>query len=185
MKKLAVLALALLLIPSAFAIVSQTHEALLQTTFITQGYEFARIQGFNQNDMPVSVLRWHMYAELGASHAFCELQPAALPAGPFDVDIVVHCQTRSGFTTLFPTGTRVNIETFAPDGTPENSFKIEKAWIETRPQVPTPFPITPVGQAIMDEQASSAGTFMFFAGIGAIVILTAAVILLSRQQQEE
>jgi hypothetical protein len=108
-----------------------------------------------------------------------------LPPGPFDIELVVQCQTRSGFTTLFPTGTQVKIETFTPDGTPQDSFSIEKAWIETKPQVPTPFQITPVGHAIIDESASKAGTFIFFAGMGAIVVLAAVVILASRRQEQD
>ena len=183
MKKLAVLALFLLLIPSAFAVVANTFQVPMQSNLITQGYEFARVQGFNHNDVPMNILHWHLRAELGPSYAICEMQPAPLLPGPFDVDITVQCQTRSQFTTLFPTGSNAVIEAFTPDGVPVN-FNIAKIWIETRPQVPTAIPISTIGHAVLDEQATKAGSFMFFAGMGAIVLVAIAVILFSRREEE-
>ncbi len=184
MRKLAVLALALILIPSVVAIIAQTHEVKMQTQFVTQGYSFARVQGLNYNDVAVNVLHWHMTAELGPNHAFCELQPAPVPPGPFDVEIAVQCQTRSQFTTMFTKATKVKIETFVPDGVPENSLKLENFFIETGPRVPTPFPLTPLGHAVIEEQANTTGTFMFIAGLSGIVALTIAVIVLSLRREE-
>ena len=183
MKKLAVLALFVLLIPSVLAIIAQTHKVTMQTTFITQGYEFARLQGFNRNDIPVNVPHWHMTAELGALHAFCEFQPAILPPGPYDVELTVQCQTLSGFTTMFPNGNLVDIETFVADNIPENSFTVEKVWIETRPQLPTAFPISPIGHAVIEQETSKAGTFMFIAGMAAIAVVALAVVLFSRRKE--
>lgn len=185
MRKLAVLALALLLVPSAFAVVAQTFQVPMQTSLVTQGYAFARVQGFNHNDVPVNVMHWHLTALLGLSHAFCELQPVPLPPGSFTVDIAVQCQTRSSFTTLFPTGTKVAIEVFSPDGTKPASFVLDKLWVETRAKVPTPFPITPIaGEAVLEEQSSTAGTFLFVAGMAAIVVLTLVVLLFSLRRDE-
>jgi hypothetical protein len=188
MHKLAIVALFILLVPAAFAIVAQTHDVVMQSNLITQGYSFARVQGFNQNNAAVSIDHWHARIELAQSFAFCELQPAVLPPGPFDVEIALQCQTRSGFTTLFPSGTRIKIETFVPEGLTQ-PFRVEKLTIITGPRLPTPFPVTPepgrlVPYVILEEQAGSAGTFMFFAGMGAIVILTLAIMLASRRQED-
>lgn len=185
MRKLAVLALALLLVPSAFAIVSQRHEASLLSNFITQGYSFARVQGFNNNNAPVNIVHWHTDIQLGLNRAFCELQPAVLPPGPYDIEIALQCQTGSGFTVLFPSGTKVEIDSFIPDDSPSAAFTVEKLQVITGPRLPTPFPVTAVGHVVLDESASAAGTFMFFAGVAAIVILAVTVILFSLRRDED
>jgi hypothetical protein len=184
MKKLALFALVLLLIPSAFAVIAQTHDVQFTSSLIGQGYFYAHVQGVNYNSEPVQVVHWHLDAELGLSHAFCELQPVTIPPGPFDVEIAVSCQTRSQFTTLFPKGTRMKIDSFVPDDTGTAGWRAERFSIDAGARVPTPFPITPVGHVILEEQASTAGTFMFFAGMGAIVVLTIAVILFSFKREE-
>lgn len=182
MRTLAVLALAIFLLPAVIAVSETTHDVTMQSTLVTQGYSFARVQGFNEEAVSVNMLHWHTTAELGLSHAFCEMQPVTLPSGPFDVEIALQCQTRSGFTTLFPKGTKVKTGTFV-EGTPR--FRVEYLTIETGPRVPTPFPIAPLGHVIRQEQASTSGTLLFLAGMGAIVILTAAIILFSLKHQDE
>src|SRR5574341_1917431 len=128
MRMLAVLALAIILLPTAIALSEQTHDVTMQSTLVAQGYSFARVQGFNSEPTSVNILHWHTDAELGLSHAFCEMQPVTLPPGPFDVEIAVQCQTRSGFTTLFPKGTKVKAGTFV-EGTP--NFRVETLTITT------------------------------------------------------
>jgi hypothetical protein len=185
MKKLAVFALVLLLIPSAFAIIAQTHYVQFTSSLIGQGYFYAHVQGVNLNSEPVQVVHWHLSADLGLSHAFCELQPATIPPGPFDVEIAASCQTRSQFTTLFPKGTKMKIDSFVPDDTPQQpGWRAERFSIDMGARVPTPFPIAPIGHVIIEEQANPTGTFMFFAGMGAIVVLTIAVILFSLRREE-
>ncbi len=182
MRIIAVLALAVILLPAVIAVAEKTHDVTMQSTLVAQGYSFARVQGFNSEPTSVNILHWHTDAELGLSHAFCEMQPATLPPGLFDVEIAVQCQTRSGFTTLFPKGTKVKTGTFV-EGTP--NFRVETLTIETGARVPTPFPIATVGHAIREEASSGSGSLLFIAGMGAIAILAAAVILFSLKHNEE
>lgn len=182
MRKLALLVLALIIIPSVMAIQTDVHNAVMQTQFLNQGYSFARVNGMNFNEGPVDVLHWYMNAELGSNRVTCELQPAQLTPGPFDLEIVIQCQTWSGFTTMFTKNTQVKIETFVEDFKYSQPFSIERISVEAGPRVPTPFPI---GQVIIEEEPSNAGTFVFVAGIAGMVILALAVLLLSLRRQEE
>jgi hypothetical protein len=184
MKHIIAFLLALAIIPSVLAVQPQTHNTAMQTTFITQGYSFARVQGINYNDAPVNVLNWRMTAELGALYASCEFQPVPLPPGPFDVRLTINCQTRSGFTTMYTPGTQVKIDTVVPDNTPGAGFQIEKVWVEAGPKLPTAFPLT--GQAVRNagNETNSTASWMFFAGMGAITAMTILVLLLSRRKEE-
>jgi hypothetical protein len=187
MKKLAVLLLALLIVPCALAeVVKESRTVAMQSTLITQGYQYAIIIGMNRLDRPISVQQWNMKAILGPSYAFCELQPTILPPGAFAIDVATQCQTRSGFTTMYTKGTMVSIETYVPQDVPANSFSIDTIAIETKPTLmTTPFPLTAVtGTYVMEAQPSGAGSFMFFAGIGAIIILAITVILVSMLHEE-
>ncbi len=179
MKKLAVLVLALLLIPSVFAVIGPSFKASMQTNLITQGNEFARIQGMNHNSVPVEMLKWSINAELGRLYSFCEMQPTILPPGPFEVEVSIQCQTRSQFTTLYPTGTLIDVRTIVP-AEYDSPFTVERVWITTTPQVPTAFP---TGQAVLVQQASSTGTVLFVAGMAGIIILTLAVVILSLRRR--
>ncbi len=187
MRKLAVLLLALFIIPCVLAeVVKESRAVPMQSTFITQGYEYALIRGVNSLDRPISVQQWNMKAILGPSYAFCELQPAILQPGAFAVDVATQCQTRSGFTTMYTKGTIVTIETYVPEDVPANSFSIDTITIETKPTLlTTPFPMTAIsGTYVLEAQPTSTGSFMFFAGIGAIIVLAITVILVSFLQRE-
>ncbi len=187
MRKLAVLLLALFVIPCVLAeVVKESRTVPMQSTFITQGYEYALIRGVNSLGKPISVQQWNMKAILGPSYAFCEFQPTILQPGAFAVDVATQCQTRSGFTTMYTKGTIVTIETYVPDDVPANSFSIDTVTIETKPTLlTTPFPMTAVtGTYVLEAQPSSTGSFMFFAGIGAIITLAITVILVSLLQRE-
>lgn len=179
MKKLAVLALALVLLPTVLAIVPGNYQPTMQTTFILQGYEFARVQGVN-NGPAVTLPDWHFTVQLAQNYASCELQPTTLPQGAFTLDLVAQCQTRSGMTAFFKLGTRVAMETFFPEGTNPSNILVDKIWLESRPESPQPFPTAHV---IIDRSVGTAGNVMFILGIGAIAALTAAVILVSRKEQ--
>ncbi len=176
MKKLAVLALIILLVPTVSAIITHSHTALMQTNIVKQGYEFARVQGVNYRDTPVNIMHWHLSGETALVRALCELQPTIVPPGPFTTDITVQCQTKSGMTTFFPIGTKVKIDSYTPDDTPAGAFTLEKIWIEARVETATPFPISTIGHAISAEEATAAGSLLFFAGIGAIAVLTFLII---------
>ncbi len=189
MRKLSLILAILMLIPSAIALdidmAKHTHLVPMQTQFITQGYEYARVQGMNKLDKPIIVEHWHLNAELGPMYARCEMEPATLQPGPFDVEIVVQCQTRSGFTNMYPKGTIVTLEGFTKENPLEGTHNIDKIWIEAKPTVPTPFPITRVtGGAVLEEAGSTAGSFMFIAGICAIAIIAIAVVLLAMRKEE-
>jgi len=184
MKKLAVLALLLLIVPSAFALLLEKHDVTMTSTFIAQGYEYAIIQGFNRNDKPVSIEHWHMKVELGQSYAFCEIQPTIVQPGPYTADVEVSCQTRSGLTSFFKQNTMVQISKYVPDDTPANSVSVDKIRLETRLQAPVPFQVTKVtGEATLSQSASTSGSLMFLLGIGVIVIVAIAVILASLRQE--
>ncbi len=185
MKKLAILAVLLLVIPSAFAYVMETHSVQMQSNVITNGYEYAIVSGFNRNDIPVNIEHWHMKVELGQQYAFCELQPTIVQPGPYMADIEVSCLTRTGLSSFFPKNTIVKIAKYVEDSVPQNSVSIESIKLETRVQAPVPFQVTKIaGEAILDANASTAGSLMFLAGIGAIIIL-AVVIVLSSMRREE
>lgn len=184
MNKLAVLALIVLLVPGVSAIIVHSHQAMMQTNIIKQGYEFARVQGFNYRDTPIDIVHWHLSGETALVRALCELQPTTVPPGPFTADIIVQCQTRSGMTSFFPSQTKAKIESFTSDDIPAGSFTLEKIWIEARAAPATPFPITPIGHAVLEEESSSTGSFLFFAGIGAIILLTITIILSSSKREE-
>jgi hypothetical protein len=183
MKKLAVFALLLMIVPSVLAVVAQTHEVTMQTNFVTQGYEYARVQGMNYNNEELPVLHWHAPVQIGGVFSFCEIQPVNLPPGAFDIELTAYCNTHSGFTVMFPTGTKVKVETFVPDGLNAN-FKVEKLWLESRPKLPTPFPLSTVGHAVIEERAGTGGSLLFIAGIGAIVVLAAGILLASLRREE-
>lgn len=185
MKRLAVLAVLLLIVPSAFALIMENHNVQMQSNVIAQGYEYAIVHGVNRNDVPVNIEHWHMRAELNQQSAFCELQPTTVQPGTYTADIEVSCQTRSGLSTFFPKNTIVKIAKYVPDNT-ANSVSIDTIKLETRVQAPTPFQVTKVaGEAVLGQDASGAGNFMFFAGIGAIAVLTIGIILASLMQKEE
>ncbi len=187
MKKLAVLLLALFVVPCALAeVVKESRTVAMQSTLITQGYQYAVITGVNRIDRPITVQQWNMKAILGPSYAFCELQPTILPPGAFALNVATQCQTRSGFTTMYTKGTMVNIETYVPQEVPADSFSIDTITIETKPRLlSVAFPMAAVtGTYASEAQPSSAGSFMFLAGIGAIIILAITVILISLLQRE-
>jgi hypothetical protein len=184
MKKLAVLALLLLIVPSAFALLLETHDVKMTSTFIAQGYEYAIVQGFNRNDRPVNIEHWHMKVELGQTYAFCEIQPTVVQPGPFMADVEVSCMTRSGLTSFVKKDTIVKISKYVPDDTPANTVTLDTIKIETRPQAPIPFQVTKVtGEATLSQSASTTGSLMFLLGIGVIVIVAIAVILASLRQE--
>lgn len=190
MRKLSLILAILMLIPSVIAfdidLAKHTHLVPMQTQFITQGYEYARVQGMNKLDKPIIVQHWHFNADLGPMYARCEMEPATLQPGAFDIEVVVQCQTRSGMTNMYPKGTVVTLEGFMKENPLEGTHNIDKIWIETKPTVPTPFPITRVtGGAVIEEAGSTAGTFMFIAGICAIAIIAIAVVLMAMMQREE
>lgn len=191
MKKLAVLALALVLLPAALAIVTGNYQPALQTTFITQGYEFARVQGVN-NGAAVTVPDWHFTVQLAQNYAACELQPTTLPSGAFTLDLVAQCQTRSGMTAFFKLGARAALEAIFPEGSNPSNVHVDKIWLESRPESPQPF-LT--AHAIYESipgraggyrrpaRVRSTGGVMFVLGIGAIAALTIAVLLASRKAE--
>ncbi|MEM4247299.1 MAG: hypothetical protein QXR48_00945 [Candidatus Woesearchaeota archaeon] len=194
MKKPAILLAVLLLLPSALAqaeyqtidLVKHTHDVLMKSQFITQGYEYARIQGINRLDVPLEVKHWHLNAEVGPQYAFCEMEPVSIPPGIIDVEIRIQCQTRSGFTAMYPKGTMVKVTAYMLKEPPEGSHSIESITIYTKPAVPTPFPVTRItGESTVEESTSTAGTFMFIAGIGAIIILAVIIVLASLMQKKE
>lgn len=176
----------LLIVPAAFAVTTVTFDTVMQSTLVTQGYQFARIQGVNTGNQPIGIISWSMFANLGLSQVNCQFQPTFLvPNGPYEVVVPIQCQTRSGMTTLFPTGTSVKVETHVPDNVQAGTFTVDKVWIETRPQVRTPFPIAPLaGQAVSAQDASSLGSTMLFVGMGAIVVLTLAVLFFSLKRDD-
>lgn len=186
MKRLALLLVALLIIPSVLAdVLKESHNVAMKSNLIGQGYKFAKVEGVNRLDVPISVLRWHMRAQVNQLYSACEIQPTTLPPGAFELDTVVQCQTRSGLTVLYPPGTTVTIDTYAPDSIPPASFSITGIKIETRVQQPTPFEATPIaGEAVLEASGDTAGTFMFIAGISAIIILAVIVVLSSIMQKE-
>jgi hypothetical protein len=185
MKKLAILAVLLLVIPSAFALVMERYNVQMQSNVITNGYEYAIVSGFNRNDIPVNIEHWHMKVELGQQYAFCEIQPTTVQPGPYMADIEVSCLTRSGLSSFFPKNTMVKIDKYVDESVPANSVSIESIKLETRVKAPVPFQVTKVvGEAVLDANASTAGSLMFLAGIGAIIIL-AVVIVLSSMRREE
>lgn len=184
MKKLAVLALLLLIVPSAFALLLEKHNVPMTSTFVTQGYEYALIQGFNRNDQPVSIEHWHMRVMLGQAYAFCEIQPTIVQPGPYTADVEVSCQTRSGLTTFFKKDTTAEISKYVPDNTPANSVSIDKIKLETRPKQPIPFQVTKVtGEAVLEQPSSTAGSLMFLLGIGMILTVAIAIIIASMRQE--
>lgn len=191
MKKLAILALALVLLPAVLAIVPGNYQPALQTTFILQGYEFARVQGVN-NGAAATVPDWHFTVQLAQNYASCELQPTSLPSGAFTLDLVAQCQTRSGMTAFFKLGTRVALEAFFPEGTNPSNIVVDKIWLESRPESPQPFLVGHVISENIPGRASAyrrhyrarpTGGAMFILGIGAIAALTIAVLLASRKEQ--
>jgi hypothetical protein len=185
MKKLALLAVLLLVIPSAFALSMETHNVQMTSNLIAQGYEYAIVTGVNKNFVPVNIEHWHMRVDLGQQFAFCELQPTTVQPGPYTADIEVSCQTRTGLTSFFTKNTIVKISKYVADSVPLNSVSVDTIKLETRVKAPVPFQVTKVaGEAILDAQASTAGSLMFLGGIGAIIIL-AAVIILSSMRREE
>ncbi len=187
MKRFAVLLLALFVVPCALAdVVKESHTVAMQSTLITQGYQYAVVTGVNRLDRQIEVNQWNMKAVLGPSYAFCELQPIILPPGAFALDVAAQCQTRSGFTTMYTKGTMVAIETYVPDNVPANSFSIDSITIVTKPRLLTvAFPMTAVtGTYVSEAQAGNAGSFMFFAGIGAIIVLAITIILAALRQRE-
>lgn len=187
MRKLALLLLALFVVPCALAeVVKESRTVAMQSTLITQGYQYSVIIGVNRLDRPITVQQWNMKAILGPSYAFCELQPTILPPGAFAVDVATQCQTRSGFTTMYTKGTMVTIETYVPEDVPADSFSIDTITVETKPRLLTAaFPMAAVsGTYVLEAQPSNAGSFMFFAGIGAIIILAITVILASLLKRE-
>ena len=106
-----------------------------------------------------------------------------LPPGPFDVEIAVQCQTQSGMSTVFPIGRSIRLETFFDDDAPVAFYNPERITIETEPHAPRAgFPVEITGHAITLEQTNSTGTFLFLAGISAIAVLTAAIIISSRRE---
>ncbi|MEM2916007.1 MAG: hypothetical protein QXT19_01455 [Candidatus Woesearchaeota archaeon] len=187
MKKLAVLLLALFVVPCVLAeVVKESRTVAMQSTLITPGYEYAVVTGVNSLDRPISIQQWNMKAILGPSYAFCEFQPTILPPGAFAVNVAIQCQTRSGFTTMFTKGTMVAIETYVPEDVPAGSFSIDTITVETKPRLlTTAFPIVAVsGTYVLQAQPSNAGSFIFLAGIGAIITLAITVILFSLLRRE-
>jgi len=183
----------LLMVPAAFAVTTYTFNTVMQSTLVTQGYQFARVQGVNNNNDPIGIVSWRMFANLGLSQATCQLQPTFLvPNGPYEVVVPIQCQTRSGMTSLFPTGTQVQMEVHVPDTVNAGTFTVDKVWIETQPMVRAPFPVAPLlqqplssaGFAVNDQSASSLGSSMLFAGMGAIVVLTIAVLFFSLRRDD-
>ena len=193
---LSVIAL-VLLVPAVFAVTTYTFNTVMQSTLITQGYQFARIQGVNTASQPIGIISWSMSVDLGLSMATCQFQPTFLvPNGPYEVIVPIQCQTRSGMTSLFPTGTTVKTEVHVPDNVNPGSFTVDKVWIETRPQVRSPFPVAPfvqqplsAGFAVRDpiipgRSYRSLSSTLLFAGMGAIVVLTIAVIFFALKRDE-
>ncbi len=190
MKKLIVLLAVLLLLPSVFAadfeLIKHSHFVPMKSQFITQGYEFAQIKGMNFLSEPLKVVQWNLNAEVGPLYAFCEMEPVSIPPGAFDLEITIQCQTRTGFTAMYPPETLVRIDGYTNEIIPEGSHLINSIYVDTKPRVPTPFPITTVTAAATSEtSASTAGSLMFIAGIGAITILAAIIIIAALKQQEE
>lgn len=184
MRKLAVLAVLLLIVPSAFALILEKQQIPMISNVVTQGYEYAIVQGFNKHSSPITITHWHMNAELGTRYTFCELQPITVQPGPFTADIVVSCLSRTSMATFFPINTIVNMETYVPEGTPPNSILLDSIKLETRVQKPVPFPVTEItGEAVSGQEGTGEGSFIFFAGMGAIALLTMAIILASRKAE--
>ena len=55
----------LLCIPAAFAVTTYTFNTEMQSTLVTQGYQFARIQGVNTANEPIGIISWSMAVNLG------------------------------------------------------------------------------------------------------------------------
>ena len=194
MKKLVILLLALFLVSSVFAqnelhitdLIKHSHDVLMKSQFITQGYEFARIQGINRLDTPLVIDHWHMNAQVGPQYSFCEMEPLSIPPGPFDLEITIQCQTRSGFTTMYPPGTYAQVTAYMREEPKEGTHSLDSITIYTKPTVPTQFPVTKVtGKSVLEQNGSTAGTFMFIAGICGIAVLAVVIVLASMMQREE
>lgn len=188
MKKAILLALlAILIMPAASALLTETDMVTLDSNLVRQGYQFAHIKGVNSNpDTPLDVRHWKAKLEAGPNRARCEMQDnIRLPPGPFDVEIAVQCQTQSGLSTIFPRGLKVTLETFFEDDAPVAFYNPERLTIEAVPHGQrTGFPEGMTGRAVNYNQTNSTGTFLFFAGMGAIVIVAGAVIISSLRQEE-
>lgn len=182
MKKLALLALLVLIVPAASAFITAQQQVSLQTPLIRQGYEFAKVQGFNYMDTPLEMQHWHIMLRSGLNKARCEMQDTVIQPGPFTVEVTVQCLTQSGLSAIFPINSKQRVETFVPDDTPEDAFMLDKIWIEARPYQPEPFTVI-VGHAV-SEEPSTAGNFTFLGGIGAIIALAATIILSSLKREE-
>jgi hypothetical protein len=181
MKNILLLVMLFLMLPLVAA-TSYTVDTTLQSNLVTQGYAFARVQGANLNNQPVGIVSWTMNADLGLNHAVCTLQPAFIsPNGPYELVIPVQCQTGTGMTTVFPTGTKVKVTVAVPDNVEANSVSVDNIWLQNQPQVPTPFPVV-LGR-VVDDEAAAGSPLIFFGGIGAIVLLTLVIFLASRKEE--
>jgi hypothetical protein len=68
----------------------------------------------------------------------------------------------------------------------EGTHSLDSITIYTKPTVPTPFPVTRVtGESVLEQSGSTAGTFMFIAGICGIAVLAVVIVLASMMQREE